>query len=75
MIGGFCEGQTSCLVHITDEVMGDDPCVNIYKYIEVFFSCEPYGPSFTTLLPIEPPIFNVPEGKRGEMMQKHVDRI
>ena len=49
--------------------MGGDPCVNTYKYVEVFFSCEPNAPSLTTLQPIEPPLFNVPEGKFGKIMR------
>ena len=39
IISKLCSGKTNCNLEVTNELMGGDPCPNIYKYLAVQYYC------------------------------------
>ncbi|XP_062575356.1 L-rhamnose-binding lectin CSL1-like [Saccostrea cucullata] len=42
-----CDGHPKCSITASSEVFGD-PCVNTFKYLQVYYRCEPRTPPYTT---------------------------
>ncbi|XP_030294851.1 L-rhamnose-binding lectin CSL3-like isoform X2 [Sparus aurata] len=38
-LGNLCDGNTVCYVHVTNAVMGGDPCPHTYKYLSFSARC------------------------------------